>query len=368
MKRKIILSLAVSAAVLSACASAVQPEETEQTQTTVTAAEFPIGYNETEDHVIYLNGYFLKTVDDIFFVSDNGIQPFAQNEIVRIEPADDTVSFDDLKTGDKISAGVKTILATGNSEPRSMPVYSVELLESGDISNIEISVIKKLKESDHTLRFSTPEEIRQIIDDAEYPEIIINEDSSPEEIIHAGETAGKFFAAASEKYFEYGVNTEWKYDLKDERNKGGIYVCLGPYTDKEYGIYAPMNGEESKQFLMDYIKLTERGYEELCLNSPSRYEINDGELYVYSGDGGQAGWSFSRIVGYESGENELGQKTITYNCERVGTAEEWGYDEDMTMPFTFRLAYEDDMWKLDGVSYGEGFFELMWLGYNDITE
>lgn len=30
----------------------------------------------------------------------------------------------------------------------------------------------------------------------------------------------------------------------------------------------------------------------------------------------------------------------------------------MIQPFTFSLAFEDDGWKLDGVSYGEGFFEF----------
>ncbi len=36
----------------------------------------------------------------------------------------------------------------------------------------------------------------------------------------------------------------------------------------------------------------------------------------------------------------------------------------MVRPFTFRLAYEDGLWKLDGVSYGEGLFEF----YMDIDE
>ena len=362
MKLKIILSLAISAVLLSSCSSEVQVSESDQTENVSNISETQNGGSEPEASIKCYNGYFLQTENGCFFVSDTRINPFYRNELVRIEPADDTVSFDDLKTGDKISAGVRTIITAGDSEPRFMKVYSMELLESGDISNIEMSVINELKRLDITFRYASPEEIQQIISGSGYPEIMMNENSTAEEIMLAGKIAGKFFAAAAEKYFKYGINTEWKYN----RSIGAVYICFGPYTDKEYGIYAPMTGEESKQFLMDYIRLTEKGYEELCLNSPSRYEINDGEFYVYSGDGGEAGWSFSRIVGYELGENELGEKTVTYNCERVGTAEEWGYEADMIKPFTVRLAYEDGFWKLDGVSYGEGFFELMWLEYNDV--
>lgn len=359
MKRAFVLLLAISAALLSACSSETETTEAELTSATVNTADTQhiADENAAEVSAGSCSGYFLQTINGSFLIVDTGEKLFTINEPIRIEPADDTVTFDDLKTGDRISAGIKTITANIDSEFRSMPVHSVELLESGDVSYIDMSVIKMLKEQDIALRYASPEEIRQIIDRSGYPEIIITEDLTPEEILLAGKKAGKFFASSSEKYFEYGVNIEWKYDLKDDSN----YISLGPYTDREYGIYAPMTGEEQKQFLMDYIRLTEKGYEELCLNSPSRYEINNGEFYVYSGDGGQAGWDFSRIVSYELGENELGEKTVTYNCERVGTAENWGYDEDMIKPFTFRLAFEDGIWKLDGVSYGEGFFELMWL-------
>lgn len=119
-----------------------------------------------------------------------------------------------------------------------------------------------------------------------------------------------------------------------------------------------MNGEESKQFLIDYLHITENCYKDLCNNSPSTYTIKDGSFYVSSGDGGQAGWSYSQIVDYTINEN-----VITYNCERVGSAEEWGYDEDLIQPFTFSLAYENNEWKLNSVSYTEGFLGLIY--YHD---
>ncbi|MCH5193520.1 MAG: hypothetical protein J1F11_06130 [Oscillospiraceae bacterium] len=207
------------------------------------------------------------------------------------------------------------------------------------------------QETDDTIKYASREEAMSIIDEIGYPAISMSENSSPEEIMLAGKRAGKFFSEAAEIYFGYGVEYKWKVDHTDERSRSGYVVCLGPYTDKENGIYCPMNGNEAKWFLINSLRLTERGFEEMCLNSPSRYELDGDDLIVHSGDGGQAGWDYSYIVDYEMDGN-----TVTYNCLRVGTKEEWGYDEDVTEPFTFRLAYEDGIWKLDGCSWGEGLF------------
>lgn len=204
------------------------------------------------------------------------------------------------------------------------------------------------------------EYVQQLINDVELPEIIINENSTPYEIMQAGKTAGMYFGKITEKYFGYGVSFEWEIDYYN--NIDGWNKCLGPYIDNEKSAYVPLDGEQSKQFLIDYLGITENGYKDLCKNSPSTYMIRNNSLYVASGDGGQAGWSYSYIIDYEISEN-----IVMYNCARVGRKERWGYDEDLIEPFTFKLAYEDGKWKLDGVSYGEGFFYWI-IGLEDDIE
>lgn len=248
------------------------------------------------------------------------------------------------------------------------------------IVTAEVSTVTAVTE-EVPVNTASPEEVRRLIDEVRFPEITIAEDSTPAEIMLAGNKAGAYYGRAAAKYFGYGVDINWKYEDTDLLTVDGIaenppYVystsyrkSAGLYTDRDNDIFAPMDHSEAKQFLMSSIGLTEQGFYELCLNSPSTYLGINGELYVHSGDGGQAGWSYSHIVGYELGENGQGEKTVTYNCERVGTAEDWGYEEDIIKPFTFRLAYADGLWKLDGVSYGEGFFELMRLDdTQDISE
>ena len=238
-------------------------------------------------------------------------------------------------------------------------------------SEYEIELDNNVEESEFTIPTASPDKIQFLIDNVEFPSIIITDNSSSDEILQAGKTAAKFFSEATEMYFGYGIDYNWKLsqnsndmlsidEMKPYQTSGIYWKSLGLYTDTRES-YVPMNGNNSKQFLIDYLRLTEKGYEELCENSPSTYTINDGNFYVSSGDGGPAGWSYSQIIDYAVSENELGEKVVTYNCERVGDAEEWGYDEDLIQPFNFRLAFEDNTWKLDGVSYGEGFFELKWL-------
>lgn len=266
---------------------------------------------------------------------------------------------------------------TENQQISSVPIKSDTVYSSVTTSNIlydntsdntEINLSEMEKVP---LQTTTVEYVDQLVNSVEFPKININANSTSEEIMISGEKAAKFFAELTEKYFGYGIEYKWKLSQNDDdylqtekmkqyQTSGIYWRSLGLYTDTK-DAYVPMNGNESKQFLIDYLGLTEKGYEELCENSPSTYTINDGNFYVSSGDGGQAGWSYSQIIDYAVSENELGEKVVTYNCERVGDAEEWGYDEDLIQPFNFRLAFEDNTWKLDGVSYGEGFFELKWL-------
>lgn len=205
--------------------------------------------------------------------------------------------------------------------------------------------------------------LQQFINNFKLPTINITESSAHDEIIQAGKIAAAFYSEAAKKYFGYGVERNWLLDQSDGsylemeemtpyQTASGYWKSLGLYTEAR-DAYVPMNGTESKQFLIDCLHLTEKGYDDLCKNSPSTYTINDGSFYVSSGDGGEAGWSYSRIVDYS-----IDDKVITFSCERVGDAEDWGYDEDLIQPFTFEIAFENDIWKLNGVSYSEGFFDL----------
>lgn len=219
----------------------------------------------------------------------------------------------------------------------------LSLNETPNITTINIPETDNI-----TLQTANEETVLQLINNIEFPEISINNNSTKEEILQAGKTVGIFYSKTSEKYFGYGANSEWEIDYNDTFE--GWVKCLGPYVDNDKK-FVSLSGEKSKMFMIDYMRLTNQGYKELCENSPSRYIEKDNAIYIAPGEGGQAGWDYSYIIDYEMDAN-----TITYNCARVGRKERWGYDEDLICPFTFRLALEKGVWKLDGCSYGEGLF------------
>lgn len=218
----------------------------------------------------------------------------------------------------------------------------------------------KKQEETEPVQTEFADEILQILDGVELPEINITENSTAEEIMLAGKTAGMYYGEEAEKYFGYGGYYDWAPNYDESI---GHYRSDGLYTDTANNVYVPMDYAGEKKFLISRLNLTEKGFEELCENSPSSYYDVNGSLCVTIGDGGQAGWDYSYITDYELGEN-----TVTYNCVRVGLKENWGYDEDMTEPFTFRLALNDGVWKLDGCSYGEGFFYRIIGLESDIDE
>ena len=95
-------------------------------------------------------GYFLKTDKDNFFIADGNSLMFYDKQYVRIYPVDETwnpgakkVTFDGLKSGDKIGIDIVTV---GALKPAVMDIYRIDILEEGDISNIDESVIKALYE------------------------------------------------------------------------------------------------------------------------------------------------------------------------------------------------------------------------------
>lgn len=212
---------------------------------------------------------------------------------------------------------------------------------------------------------ASSEDISRLTEENELPEISISEDMSFDDIMLAGQNAGEYYRRAAKEFFGFGAELNWK--ISDEwveiNGIGGIAPYLvnsgyrkafGFYTDRADDVYAPMDYEQARQFIIGRIGLTENGFDGLCQSCPSNYLGIDGELYINSGDGGEAGWSYSRITGYEFKNGR-----ITFYCERVGSADDWGYDEDVVVPFTFALADDGGVWKLDGCTYGEGLFDLV---------
>ncbi len=221
--------------------------------------------------------------------------------------------------------------------------------EITDDENVHSNLVKKNEFNKDTVNTNTLSAENVIENNTvELPNIVIDEKSTYEELMQCGKIAGMFYSEAAEKYFGYGANNNWKYDFDENLVS---YRCYGLYTDETYTSFAPIDYTELKKVITNDLRLTEKGFEELNANSPNRYYDVNGFLCMTPGEGGQAGWDYSYIIDYEMETN-----TITYNCARVGRKERWGYDEDLICPFTFRLALENGVWKLDGCSYGEGFF------------
>lgn len=92
-------------------------------------------------------GYFLKTESQYFFISAQENDTFYKDEPVKISSPswieDTTVDFNGLSNGDKIEVEIFQI---GDTEPRDMPVYGMELIEDGTLDNISNDVIEYLAE------------------------------------------------------------------------------------------------------------------------------------------------------------------------------------------------------------------------------
>ncbi len=99
------------------------------------------------DEYFRAEGWFLQTESRSFSVADDDSARFDDNEPVAISvptwDADATVSFDGLKSGDRIAVYINPI---ADSMPRSMTVYDLEILEDGTIENIDESVLAYLGE------------------------------------------------------------------------------------------------------------------------------------------------------------------------------------------------------------------------------
>jgi hypothetical protein len=93
-------------------------------------------------------GFFLKTDKDNYFIADGDSLMFYDKQYIRIYPVDETwnpnakkVTFDGLNSGDRIGIEIVTV---GELDPAIMDIYKIEILEEGDISNIDKSVLEAL--------------------------------------------------------------------------------------------------------------------------------------------------------------------------------------------------------------------------------
>ena len=93
------------------------------------------------ENFVHAVGYFLETDENFFFVADGDSFMFADKEFIKIFPVDETITFDGLNSGDKIAIDIETV---GDLNPRVMDIHQIELIEAGDISNIDETVISQL--------------------------------------------------------------------------------------------------------------------------------------------------------------------------------------------------------------------------------
>lgn len=223
-------------------------------------------------------------------------------------------------------------------------------------------------ETAQSLSFSV-DEIKKVMNEKPYPKIIIDENSTSDEILRAGKIAGKYFGGILANYFKFGEFRQWK---RSSVNGNEYYIeidgktcfkCDGIYIDIDKDTYVELNYEAAKKYLTSSLFLTENGFEDLCRTSPSFYTEIDGDLYICPAEGGDAGWSYTEITDYEiSGDGS----SVTFNCRMVGDKDEWGYDEDLIKPFTFTLKKEYNIWKLDSCSDGMGLFSLQGLDLSPV--
>lgn len=244
--------------------------------------------------------------------------------------------------------------------------------DAADISDTSVSseqttdIISEESNTDNTEPAETEsaaetasyEELQKIIDEAVPPEINITENSTTEEIMEAGKNAAFYFGEKVDRFFEYGVDYNWKIDYDDD-TEIPYWKILGFYIDKATDYYVPMDGGEIKQFLIDYIGLTEKGYEELREISPSHYKDVDGDIYLASGDGGQAGTLGSYITDYVINDDG----SVTYNCLLKAEADS-GYEDEI---FSFTIVGTDGVWRLDGCTSCE-YFSHGFVGFESDLE
>lgn len=176
----IILPMLLITAVLAAACS-----KTEDTPS--------IGESDFSPALTSYSGYFLQTESANFFVADSDSSMFSKNDFVRIYPAngaESEISFDGLKTGDKIEIDI-TLVQT--LYPPVAPIYGLRFLESGEASNIDQDVISRLEELGwHTAAIETESGVSPTATGSTYSGYFLQTESEDSFI------SDKFFVADSD--------------------------------------------------------------------------------------------------------------------------------------------------------------------------
>ena len=149
IKYIILPILMLTAVLFSACSKA---EDTEIN--TVTISDYSKSENtEFNNEIGSMTGYYMRTnyIDFIIFErSYTSLRPeshietyYEPTEIYFAEGEEGEVPMDSLKTGDKIEVNIGEIAA---SYPGQARIYGLRFIESGDISNIDNSLLLDLEE------------------------------------------------------------------------------------------------------------------------------------------------------------------------------------------------------------------------------
>ncbi|MDE6595867.1 MAG: hypothetical protein K2K44_07655, partial [Oscillospiraceae bacterium] len=116
-----------------------------------------IGEKTEQPPVTRHSGYFVRTETGCFLVPAEKYGLLSGIDILKIHPASDVesagidvseVSLDSFKTGDRIWVDVMLVQEL---YPPISPIYGEALIETGDISDIDPSVISKLEELGYTV-------------------------------------------------------------------------------------------------------------------------------------------------------------------------------------------------------------------------
>lgn len=173
--------------------------------------------------------------------------------------------------------------------------------------------------------------------------------------IEFGNDYAKYYCERVKDYFGFDGGREWSRRIRNVYVDGYNWeICLDPDSIEGKAVFddsgIPISYASGRKYIIDKLNLTEKCFDSLCETAPTTYREIDGALSVAGTEGGDAGWIGSEIADYERTGD-----VITYKCFRKVEPllkEQYGEADE---PFTFSLAYTDGKWRLDELSYVEGF-------------
>ena len=110
-----------------------------------------VGEKTEQPLITHHSGYFVRTETDCFLIPAEEYGMLSEVDLLKIHPAAEFgvsgVSLDGFKTGDRIWVDVMLVQEL---YPPIAPIFGTDLIEEGDISNIEQEVLPKLSELGYT--------------------------------------------------------------------------------------------------------------------------------------------------------------------------------------------------------------------------